>query len=159
MKNKPQKNYQKARREKIAKMMEDPEKFKEKIGSEITAKDMGLVYEIARDSRLDDLFEELNIDPQQLETVKKKVINLRPKSAKYPLHSTLFRNHKGRYKVADLINEYHDSILEDGMLIGANYGKKFIVEDIQDKRFSKEDIINMTPEEINEYCDEIRDEI
>ena len=45
------------------------------------------------------------------------------------------------------------------MLIGANYGKKFIVEDIQNERFSKEDIINMTPEEINEYCDEIRDEI
>jgi hypothetical protein len=159
MKNKPHRQYQKARREKIAKLMENPEKFKEKMGSEITEKDVGLIHEIARDARLDELFDDLNINKDQLEHVKKQIIKLSPKSVEYPLFSTLFRDHDGNYKVEDLINEYHDSILREGMLFGMDYGKKFLAEDIQSKRFTKEDLMNMTQEEIIEYGDEIRDEI
>jgi hypothetical protein len=140
-------------------MMKDPEKFKEKVGTEITKKDVGIVHEIARDARLNELFKDLNIDFDELESVKKKVIRLRPKSKEYRLFSTLFRDHDGRYKVDHLINEYHDSILREGIEYGIGYGKKFIVEDIQNNRFTKEDIKNMTKDEIDEYCDEIREEI
>ena len=159
MKNRSNRHLKNKRREWIAKLMEDPEKFKEKMGTEITEKDFELVHEISRDSRLNELFEDLNIDPVQLEIVKKKVIKLSPDSVEYPLFSTLFRDHDGNYKVEDLIYEYHDSILREGMMIGMDYGKKFITEDIQNGRFTKEDILKMTSEEIIEYGDEIREEI
>ena len=159
MKNRPRSNYQNTRRAKIARLLEDPEKFKEKLGSEITEKDVGLVHEITREARLNELFEELNIDSDQLERVKRQVIRLTPKSAEYRLFSTLFRDHDGNYKVCDLMNEYHDSILREGMMIGIDYGKKFIAEDVQSGRFTKEDLMNMTHEEIIEYGDEIREEI
>ena len=101
------------------------------------------------------------IEPQKNQantSAKKKVIKLGPKS-EYPLFSTLYRDHDGLYKVETLINEYHDSTLREGMMVGISYGEKFIVEDIQNNRFTKEDILNMGMDEIIEYCDEERDEI
>lgn len=62
-------------------------------------------------------------------------------------------------KVEDLIYKFHDSILKEGMEIGLAYGQKFLVEDIQNKRFSKEDLKNMNEKELKEYYDENREEI
>lgn len=158
MKNKFNRNHNR-RREELKKLMENPEKFKEKIGTEVGEKDLMLVHEIARDSRLEELIKNLDIDQDQYEQVKKQVIKLHPKSTEYPLLSTLFRNHKGKYKVEDLIYEYHDSILKEGIEVGMDYGKKFLIEDLQSKRFTKKDILNMSKSDIDEYCEEIREEI
>lgn len=117
-----------------------------------------MFYEVSRELRMEQLFEDLNVDGKDLMNAKKKVIKLGPKS-EYPLFSTLYRDHDGQYKVETLINEYHDSTLREGMMVGISYGEKFIVEDIQNNRFTKEDILNMGMDEIIEYCDEERDEI
>lgn len=117
-----------------------------------------MFHEVSRELRMEQLFEDLNVDWKDLMNAKKKVIKLGPKS-EYPLFSTLYRDHDGPYKVETLINEYHDSTLREGMMVGISYGEKFIVEDIQNNRFTKEDILNMGMDEIIEYCDEERDEI
>ena len=117
-----------------------------------------MFHEVSRELRMEQLFEDLNVDGKDLMNAKKKVIKLGPKS-EYPLFSTLYRDHDGLYKVETLINEYHDSTLREGMMVGISYGEKFIVEDIQNNRFTKEDILNMGMDEIIEYCDEERDEI
>lgn len=117
-----------------------------------------MFHEVSRELRMEQLFEDLNVDGKDLMNAKKKVIKLGPKS-EYPLFSTLYRDHDGQYKVETLINEYHDSTLREGMMVGISYGEKFIVEDIQNNRFTKEDILNMSLDEIIEYCDEDRDEI
>ncbi len=117
-----------------------------------------MFHEVSRELRMEQLFEDLNVDWKDLMNAKKKVIKLGPKS-EYPLFSTLYRDHDGLYKVETLINEYHDSTLREGMMVGISYGEKFIVEDIQNNRFTKEDILNMGMDEIIEYCDEERDEI
>lgn len=117
-----------------------------------------MFHEVSRELRMEQLFEDLNVDGKDLMNAKKKVIKLGPKS-EYPLFSTLYRDHDGLYKVETLINEYHDSTLREGMMVGISYGEKFIVEDIQNNRFTKEDILNMDMDEIIEYCDEERDEI
>ena len=49
--------------------------------------------------------------------------------------------------------------MKDGLIIGMQYGKKFIIEDIQNHRFTEEDLLNMSEEELNDYCREIREEI
>ena len=117
-----------------------------------------IFHEVSRELRMEQLFEDLNVDWKDLMNAKKKVIKLGPKS-EYPLFSTLYRDHDGLYKVETLINEYHDSTLREGMMVGISYGEKFIVEDIQNNRFTKDDILNMGMDEIIEYCDEERDEI
>ena len=117
-----------------------------------------MFHEVSRELRMEQLFEDLNVDWKDLMNAKKKVIKLGPKSD-YPLFSTLYRDHDGLYKVETLINEYHDSTLREGMMVGIRYGEKFIVEDIQNNRFTIEDILNMGMDEIIEYCDEERDEI
>ena len=117
-----------------------------------------MFHEVSRELRMEQLFEDLNVDEEDLMNAKKKLIKLGPKS-EYPLFSTLYRDHDGQYKVETLINEYHDSTLREGMMVGISYGEKFIVEDIQNNRFTKEDILNMGMDEIIEYCDEERDEI
>lgn len=159
MKNKlKDRNYLK-RREKIEKLMSNPEEFKNKMQSEITSKDFEIVYEIARDSRIEGLIENLGIDKKEYEKAKGKIVKLSPSSTEFPLLSTLYRKHNGKYKVEDLINQYHDSVLREGIEVGIEYGKKFLAEDIQNKRFTKKDIMKMSKQEIDKYCDEIRDEI
>lgn len=118
-----------------------------------------LFYEVSRELRLNRLFYDLNVDEADLMKAKKKVIKLSPESTEYPLFSTLYRDHDGKYMVETLLNEYHDSTFREGVIIGMGYGKKFIFEDIQNNRFTKEDILNMSQEEIIKYCDENRDEV
>ena len=156
--NHPTSEYKK-RHAKIKKLMDNPKTTEEELENEITEDDLDIVHEIARNERLNQLFRELNIDENKLKKAKKQVITLKPKSKKFPLMSTLFRDHNGKYKVEDLINEYHDTILKEGFETGFDYGMKFVAEDIQNGRFTKEDIMNMTDEEIYKYCDENKDEI
>ena len=149
-------------RERLREMVEDEnelEAMEEYIKSGLSEEEIEMLLDVIRESRLNDLFDELEIDKDKLEKAKKRKIKLHPESTEWPLLSTLYRDHKGKYKVEDLINEYHDSILAEGTIVGINYGKKFIVEDIQNKRFSKEDIMNMSKDEIGEYCDENRESI
>ena len=149
----------KVTREKLKEMMNDESQI-ETVQNMIHNQELTfeMFYEVSRELRLDYLFEKLNVNERDLINAKKKVIKLGPKS-EYPLFSTLYRDHNGKYKVETLINEYHDSTLREGMAVGIVYGEKFIVEDIQNKRFTKEDIINMSQEEIFEYCDENREKI
>jgi len=138
---------------------EGVEKFKEIIEDDLTDNDVKLIMEVIREKRLQELFEKLNIDPEKLEKARKKKITLHPQSVKWPLFSTLYRDKKGKYKVEDLIYEHHDSILREGMIVEISYGKKFAVEDLQNKRFTKEYIRNMSREEMEEYLYEDREEI
>ena len=82
-----------------------------------------------------------------------------PKSKEFHLISYLYKKHKGMYKVDTLLNEYHDDTLREGMLHGMKYGEKFVIEDLQNKKYTLDDIKKMTDEEILEYCEEIRDKI
>ena len=45
------------------------------------------------------------------------------------------------------------------MEIRLAYGQKFLVEDIQNKRFSKKDLKNMNEKELLEYYNENREKI
>ena len=158
MKNKIKRKLKnKISREKLKRMLNDEtelDNMKKIIESELSESDVELIMDITRESRLDGLFDNFNIDKDKLAKAKKKIIKLHPKSTEWPLLSTLYRNHKGKYKAETLFNEYHDSTLSEGMIFGITYGKKFLVEDIQNNRFSKEDIINMSKDEIFSYCDE-----
>ncbi|MBQ8018252.1 MAG: hypothetical protein IJ258_09145 [Methanobrevibacter sp.] len=159
MKNKSKDLRYKRRRAKLEKLMQDPEKFQSLMGTEITEKDVPLVHEIARDSRIEDLIERLNIDKDKFEKARKKIIKLSPNSTECHMTSTLFREHNGNYLVEDLLYEYHDSILKEGLAVGEAYGNKFLLEDIQSNRFTKEDLMKMSKRKIDKYCDEVRDEI
>lgn len=158
MKNKMKRKLKnKISREKLKKILNDEsevDNMKKIIKSDLSDGDIELIMDISRESRLDNLFENLNINKDELAKAKKKIIKLHPKSTEWPLLSTLYKNHKGKYKAETLFNEYHDSTLREGMVFGITYGKKFLVEDIQNKRFSKKDILNMSEDEIFEYCDE-----
>lgn len=121
--------------------------------------DLEITVDILRELRLERLYEDLDIDVEKIAKAKKKVVKIRPKSPKCTLISTLYKNHDGNYKIETLLNQFHDSTLQDGFQIGADYGKKFIIDDIQNQRFSKKDIEQMSQEEINEYCGEIRNQI
>uniref|UniRef100_UPI0025FC7600 hypothetical protein n=1 Tax=uncultured Methanobrevibacter sp. TaxID=253161 RepID=UPI0025FC7600 len=57
-----------------------------------------MFHEVSRELRMEQLFEDLNVDWKDLMNAKKKVIKLGPKS-EYPLFSTLYRDHDGLYKV------------------------------------------------------------
>ena len=156
--NRKSKKY-KIAREKLKELLND-ESHVETVQNMIKNNEIpfDMFHEVSRELRMEQLFEDLNVDWKDLMNAKKKVIKLGPKS-EYPLFSTLYRDHDGLYKVETLINEYHDSTLREGMMVGISYGEKFIVEDIQNNRFTKEDILNMGMDEIIEYCDEERDEI
>lgn len=156
--NRKSKKY-KIAREKLKELLNDESQV-ETVQNMINNNEIpfDMFHEVSRELRMEQLFEDLNVDEEDLMNAKKKVIKLGPKS-EYPLFSTLYRDHDGQYKVETLINEYHDSTLREGMMVGISYGEKFIVEDIQNNRFTKEDILNMGMDEIIEYCDEERDEI
>jgi hypothetical protein len=149
-------------REKISKMVnseDEFENFKKYMNNGISSEEFTIIMEVIRESRLNGLFSDLKIDEAKLKKAKRKVIKLSPESSQFPLMSELYQNHNGKYIVEDLMNEYHDSILRDGMIIGMDYGKKFIVEDLQNSRFTRKDIEEMPTEKIHEYCEEIRKEI
>lgn len=150
-------------REEVKKMVNDMnemENFERYAKSGLSSEEVAMILDVIRESRLEHFFEEeLNIDKDKLEEAKKRTIRLHPESTEWPLLSTLYRDHDGEYKVEDLFNEYHDSILRDGVMVGNDYGEKFLIEDIQNKRFSKEDILNMSEDEIKEYCNEERESI
>ena len=121
---------------------------------------IGLLMDLIRELRLEDLFEEeFDVSVDELNEAKKRIIKLKPGSDEYGLKSIIFRKHNGQYKVETLLNQYHDSILREGYSVGYDYGRKFLIQDIQSGRFSKDDIMKMTHDEILEYCEEVREEI
>ena len=150
-------------REKLKAMLNDEsqmENFKDYIDTHNSSDDFKYIMDIIRELRIDTFFEnELKIDKDKLKEIKNKIIKISPNSKEYQLHSRLFCNHNGNYKVETLFNQYHDRLLKEGYKIGFDYGNKFLVQDIQNGRFTKENLINMTHEEILEYCEEQRDEI
>ena len=149
-------------REELKEMVNDEnqnKKMEELIRGDLSSEDEEMLFDVIRESRMDTLFDALDVDRDKLAKAKKKIIKLHPQSEKWPFISTLYRDHKGKYKVETLINEYHDSTLAEGLQFGITYGNKFIAEDIQNGRFSRDDILNMTKEELNIYCDEDREEI
>lgn len=162
MKNRKNRRKQKSKipYEKLKEMMSD-ETQTEALEKMILNQEIPfeMINEASRELRLNSLFEDLNVDEADLMKAKKKIIKLSPQSAEYPLFSILYREHDGKYMVETLLNQYHDSTFREGALVGMNYGQKFIVEDIQNNRFTKEDILNMSKEEIIKYCDENRDDV
>ena len=162
MKNRKNRRKQKSKipYEKLKEMMSD-ETQTEALEKMILNQEIPfeMINEASRELRLNSLFEDLNVDEADLMKAKKKIIKLSPQSAEYPLFSTLYREHDGKYMVETLLNQYHDSTFREGVIIGMGYGKKFIFEYIQNNRFTKEDILNMSQEEIIKYCDENRDEV
>ena len=158
MKNRKKSKAYETRREKLIKLMKNPD-ISENIKDKVIEKDLKLFFEIARENRLNNLFEDLNIDKNKLKKARKKVIKLSPNSKNYHLISHIFCNHKGQYHVDHLFNEYHDDIFRNGMIVGIEYGKKFIVKDIQENRITKEDLLNMNNDELYNYFYEEREEI
>lgn len=109
-----------------------------------------------KDSQMNLLYGNLNVENERLEKIKNKIITIRPKSTEYPFNSALYKNHNGKYKFETLMHQYSESILRDGLAIGMQYGKSFIIEDLQNERFDREFIENMSPDDIDSYCREIR---
>lgn len=158
MKNKSNLHYRR-QRAKLERLMNDPEKFISLIGTEITEKDVALVHEIARDARIDDLIESLNIDKNQFQKARKKVIKLSPNSTECHMLSALFRDYDGKYLVEDLLYEYHDSILREGVMLERHTATSFLLKIFRIIVLAKNDIMNMGKKKIDEYCNEVRDEI
>lgn len=129
------------------------------IINETTEDCVGDMLNLIREKRLNQFFDDLGIDKEKYESVRHETIKLHPQSVEWPLFSTLYQNHDGEYKVEDLIYEFHDSILKEGLEIGIAYGEKFVVEDVQNGRFKKEDFKNMNEKELHEYLEENREEI
>ena len=149
-------------REKLKEMVNDEdqfEDFKSYLADNHSQSDMATLIEIFRELRMEELFNDLGIDAEKLDKAKRKVIKLGPKSKEWPLMSTLYKDHNGLYKVEDLFNEYHDDTFNEGYHIGFCYGTKFFIEDLKNGRFTKEDILKMSEEEINKYRCEEREEI
>lgn len=148
--------------EKLKEMIQDKGKRKEMenyIDNGLSYKEFEMLMGVFREIRMARLFNDLNIDENRLKKAKDTTVRLHPNSTEWPLLSALYRNRNGNYKVETLINQYHDSILQEGILIGMDYGKKFIIEDLQNRRFSKQDVMNMSNSEISEYCEENRQEV
>lgn len=155
-----QQKKDKKRRAEVKEIMDEFDEENPQVDSRLSENDVQHIHDIARESRMNELLiEDLKIDEEELEKAKKKIIKLSPYSRKFKFRSVIYKDLKGFYKVEVLLNLFHDSILKEGINIGMEFGTKFLIEDIQNKRFSKEDIMNMTPEEIDEYCEEVREEI
>lgn len=148
-------------RKKIKEMMENEEPAEElqKYLKNDDYESFEIFMDVSRELRLNDLFSDLDIDEAELKKAKRRIVKINPKSPKWPLTSTLYRNHKGKYQVETLMNQYHDSVFRDGLVFGLSYGRKFLVEDLQNGRFTKQDILEMNEEEVSKYCDEERKEI
>lgn len=145
----------------IDELLNDEENFDELFNTmeNSSEKEIFMILDVIRDKRLKGLFDDLNIDEEKLKEALEKEIELSPKSVEYPLFSTLYRDHDGKYKVKDLINEYHDSIIREGAMIGIQYGKKFIVEDFQNKKITLNQLQKMSSDEITEYISQVREDI
>lgn len=107
-----------------------------------------------KESMLNALFDELEIDKNKLELDKKEKIQLDPKSTEVPLFSTLYRDKKGEFTFEELTNMYYDEILREGLEMRIPYGKKLIAEDIQSNKITKEKILKMSDEDLLEYYEE-----
>ena len=142
-----------SKREKIKRIVEeeDEEKFKKMIKEELEFEDVQLFLELIREKRMEELYDKLEIDRTKLKKAKSKKIKLSPKSVKWPLLSSIYRDKKGKYKVEDLLFEYHDSVLAEGMEIGIETGKQVVILDIKNGKLKKEDIIRMSEDDIEEY--------
>ena len=112
-----------------------------------------------KEEQLNVLVDRLNIDRDLFERISKKIVLIRPNSREYHFESEVYRKHNGKYKVRTLLHQYMESVLKEGMAIGMQFGKKFMFEDLQNHRFSREDVENMTDEEIERYCGEVVDDI
>ena len=151
--------YTRKQLKEIMKTGKPEEDFMDIITSNLTSKEVKMVIQITRELRVEELIENLNINIENYLKTKNKIIKLKPNSKEYNLISKEFKEHKGLYKVKDLLNEYHDIVLKEGIILGMDYGQKFVIEDIQSGRYTKEDLINMNPTELQEYCQEDRDKI
>ena len=150
---------EKIRRDQLKEMFSDEDRIEEAVEyaeSHDSQKDIELINDVIRESRIDELFEDLGADENGLKK-RKHIIKLNARQ--HNLHSSLFRKHDGKYQVETLLNEYHDSIFKEGENVGYAYGAKFFIKDIQSNRFSREDLLNMSDDEIQEYCEENREEI
>lgn len=162
MKNRTKKRLKnKNLHKKIKEMMENdvPAEELQKYLKKDDYESFEIFMDVSRELRLNDFFSDLNVDETELEKAKRTIVKINPKSPKWPLTSTLYRNHNGKYQVETLMNQYHDSVFRDGLLFGLSYGRKFIIEDLQNGRFTKQDILDMSKEEVLKYCDEDRKEI
>ena len=94
-------------REKIKQMMlnKDTSEFEEFAKKNISKEMFEMMMDVNRELRLDDLFIDLEIDKDELEKAKKTIVKLNLKSAEWPLFSTLYRDHDGKYKVETLMNQ------------------------------------------------------
>lgn len=142
-----------SKREKIKRIVEeeDEEKFKKMVKDELEFEDVQLFLELIRKKRMEELYEKLEIDRDKLKKAKAKKIKLSPDSVKWPLLSSIYRDKKGKYKVEDLLFEYHDSVLAEGMEIGIETGKQVVIMDIKNGKLKKDDINRMSEDDIEEY--------
>ena len=142
-----------SKREKIKRIVEeeDEEKFKQMVKEELEFEDVQLFLELIREKRMEELYDKLEIDRAKLKKAKSKKIKLSPDSVKWPLLSSIYRDKKGKYNVEDLLFEYHDSVLAEGMEIGIETGKQVVILDIKNGKLKKEDIIRMSEDDIEEY--------
>lgn len=142
-----------SKREKIKRIVEeeDEEKFKKMVKDELEFEDVQLFLELIREKRMEELYEKLEIDRDKLKKAKAKKIKLSPDSVKWPLLSSIYRDKKGKYKVEDLLFEYHDSVLAEGMEIGIETGKQVVIMDIKNGKLKKDDINRMSEDDIEEY--------
>ena len=109
--------------------------------------------------QVDVMIEDLKISKEDFKKLSKKIIRIRRNSDEYPFESDVYGKHNGNYKFETLIHQYLESIIREGMIVGMQFGKKFMIRDLQNHRFSREDVENMTKEEIEEYCDEVVEDI
>ena len=151
--------YTRKQLKEIMKTGKPEEDFMDIMTSNLTSKEVKMVIQITRELRVEELIENLNINIENYLKTKNKIIKLKPNSKEYSLISNQFKKHDGLYKLEDLLNEYHDIVLKEGIILGMDYGQKFVIEDIQSGRYTKEDLINMNPTELQEYCQEDRDKI
>lgn len=131
----------------------------ELIKSGLSSKEIKTIHNLIRESRIDLLFKELNVNYDEYVHAKNKIIKLKPKSEELHLISVIFRDCNGNYKIEDLLNKYHDAILHDGINYGMDYGVKFLYEDIQNGKYTIDDFKNMTEEDIDNYGRLEREEI
>ena len=159
-KEKKFKVFNKFTREELKEILNDETQtdyMKKLIDGGLSTKEFNIMFEVMRELRIEGLFEELNIDPEKYNQAKNEIIKLNPESKDLHLVSVLFRDLKGKYRLEELLNKYHDDVLKSGTIFGICYGKKFVIEDLQNGTYTIRDFKKMTKEEMIEYGDKERE--
>lgn len=93
--------------------------------------------------------EELNINNDDLLVLNNKKIKLPCDEIK--LITPTFLRKSGEYNLNEIMEIYFNDSFNEGLLIGLKYAEMYLIEYINEKNLTKDEIKNINPAELEEY--------